>query len=241
MNSHDEIEQLIQSKKPTAPRSTPGEIESLIAGIQYVLLPDRRSTLCCIALVNGYTVHGISSVVNAENYDQEVGRITSYKKAYQALKDVCGVLLAEKRYQADQAKKIEAGQGLNQYFEHYTGGIYKLLHRAKTELDLEDTVVYQAVVDGVIYTRPASEFYEKFKCILDMSETDRVRVNLQAEYQDLSRRMQSLEIKLSKGQPENMTDNDYWYAKRQLAPMREYHQVLTARIIDMDQQKQAAQ
>lgn len=45
----------------------------------------------------------------------------------------------------------------------------------------------------------------------------------------------NLETKLGEGQPDDTNDNQWWLLKRQLAPMRDYHEVLTARIIDMDQ------
>lgn len=241
MNIYDEVEQVIQSKNHVAPRSTPELLEDLVADIQYVLLPDRRSTLCCISLVNGFTVHGISSVVSAENYDQEVGRITSYKKAHQALKDTYGFLIAERRYQEKQAKCLEALQGKGEYFEHYTGGIYKLLHIAVTELELESTAVYQSVTDGIIYTRPAGEFYEKFKRVLDMDAPKRDYVDLQIEYDEVARRVHHLEVRLGQGKPDNVDENQWLLLKCSLAPMREYHGVLMARMIDMDLRKKATQ
>lgn len=189
MNNFDEIEQLIQSKNLNAPRSTPTQVESAIADIKYVLLPDRRSTLCAITLVNGFTVHGISSMVSGEDYDQEVGRITAYKKAFGEVRDVLAVLMVEKRYQEQQAQNIAALQGTGFYFKHHKGSIYKLLHIAKNESDLEEIAVYQAVLDGVIYTRTSSEFYEKFTCVVGMDDKELERINLQAEYDELLNRL----------------------------------------------------
>lgn len=189
MNNFDEIEQLIQSKNLNAPRSTPTQVESAIADIKYVLLPDRRSTLCAITLVNGFTVHGISSMVSGEDYDQEVGRITAYKKAFGEVRDVLAVLMVEKRYQEQQAQNIQALQGTGFYFKHHKGGIYKLLHIAKNESNLEEIAVYQAVLDGVIYTRTSSEFYEKFTCVVGMDDKELERINLQAEYDELLNRL----------------------------------------------------
>lgn len=237
MNNFDEIEQLIQSKNLNAPRSTPTQVESAIADIKYVLLPDRRSTLCAITLVNGFTVHGISSMVSSEDYDQEVGRLTAYKKAFSEVRDVLAVLMVEKRYQEQQAQNIQALQGTGFYFKHHKGGIYKLLHIAKNESDLEEIAVYQAVLDGVIYTRPSSEFYEKFTCVVGMDDKELERINLQAEYDELLNRYSNLETKLGEGQPDDTNDNQWWLLKRQLAPMRDYHEVLTVRIADLDQTK----
>lgn len=235
MNNFDEIEQLIQSKNLNAPRSTPTQVESAIADTKYVLLPDRRSTLCAITLVNGFTVHGISSMVSGEDYDQEVGRITAYKKAFGEVRDVLAVLMVEKRYQEQQAQNIQALQGTGFYFKHHKGGIYKLLHIAKNESDLEEIAVYQAVLDGVIYTRPLSEFYEKFTCVVGMDDKELERINLQAEYDELLNRYSNLETKLGEGQPDDTNDNQWWLLKRQLATMRDYHEVLTVRIADLDQ------
>lgn len=237
MNNFDEIEQLIQSKNLNAPRSTPTQVESAIADTKYVLLPDRRSTLCAITLVNGFTVHGISSMVSGEDYDQEVGRLTAYKKAFSEVRDVLAVLMVEKRYQEQQAQNIQALQGTGFYFKHHKGGIYKLLHIAKNESNLEEIAVYQAVLDGVIYTRPSSEFYEKFTCVVGMDDKELERINLQAEYDELLNRYSNLETKLGEGQPDDTNDNQWWLLKRQLAPMRDYHEVLTVRIADLDQTK----
>lgn len=237
MNIHKDIEQLILGKGLKGPSLSPGEVESLIAETQYTLLPNKRSTVCSITLVNGFTVNGISSVVSGVDYDEEVGRITAHKKAMSEVWDIATALFTEKLHQAKLAEQLEDLRGTGEYFKHHKGDIYKLLHIAKNEADLDEVAVYQAVKDGVIYTRPAREFYEKFTCVVDLSAEEGLKLQVQAEYDELKVKYSQMESSLGMGQPEYVTDNHWWLIKRQLAPMREYHEVLTARIIDLDQQK----
>lgn len=234
MNFNENTENLAQDRPLSV---TDDMVKDLIAGIQYVLLPNKRSTLCIIALVNGHEVHGISSETKSFEYDQQVGRITAYKAALLEVHKAASILLAEKTHQ-EQLKRDNVARGEQLFFIHHKGGAYKLLNIAKDKDTLEEIAVYQSLLDGAIYTRPASEFYAKFKCAVDMPGEDYERLLLQEEYNELMARYKRLEIQLGRGQPEYISDNQWWLLKRQLAPMREYHEVLSGRIIDMDQTRQ---
>ncbi len=49
-----------------------------------------------------------------------------------------------------------------QYYRHFKGGIYRLLHIAKNSETQEKVVVYQAMYgDGDIWVRPYDMFFEK--------------------------------------------------------------------------------
>lgn len=235
MNSYEKIDEMIREKDPKGPRLAADMLESLVADIKYILLPDRRSTLCAVTLVNGFTVHGVSSMISnlSQDYDQEVGRITAYEKALPKIKDAGALLLAEKLHQ-DRIAKDNVLKGEQLYFIHHKGGSYKLLHIAKNEATLEDIAVYQGILDGVVYSRPASEFYEKFTCAVDLSDVDYYKLCLEDEYSKVLKEYSRLETMLGQGQPENFTDNEWWLIKRQLGPMRDYHEVLLARIAERD-------
>ena len=52
----------------------------------------------------------------------------------------------------------------DRYFQHFKGGIYKLLLIAKDSESLETVVVYQAMYgQHEIWTRPASSFFSNVK------------------------------------------------------------------------------
>lgn len=89
-------ERLARAPAPLVSRKV---IESRIAYHGFVQIGD-RTTLCQIALDNGYTVLGESTCVNAANFDREVGEFYSYKDAFEKLWPLFGFLLAEAQHQA---------------------------------------------------------------------------------------------------------------------------------------------
>jgi hypothetical protein len=90
------IEQEIQAKGLTAPRITPADVESEIAGEHYFTAADgtfgasmrndgtalpptdatplAQLTFCVLLLRNGFTVTGESACASPENFDAEIGR-----------------------------------------------------------------------------------------------------------------------------------------------------------------------
>lgn len=61
-----------------------------------MLLPDGRTTLCQLTLLNGFTVIGTSACVCKENYNQDVGESLAYSKAREEIWQLEGYLLAER-------------------------------------------------------------------------------------------------------------------------------------------------
>lgn len=48
-------------------------------------------------------------------------------------------------------------------YEHYKGGLYRLLLTARSEVSGLEQAVYRSESTGVVYTRPMREFKDKFK------------------------------------------------------------------------------
>lgn len=72
------------------------QIESKIKAECYLVLPDGRSTICLLSLENGYTIKGLSSCVDASNFDMETGRKIAREDAVRQIWPLEGYLLAEK-------------------------------------------------------------------------------------------------------------------------------------------------
>jgi hypothetical protein len=70
-------------------------LEKRIADVYYKVMPDGRTTICTIAMVNGFTVNGFSACVLASNFDAALGRRYSYENAFEQLWPLEGYLLAE--------------------------------------------------------------------------------------------------------------------------------------------------
>jgi hypothetical protein len=91
--------------KTTAPRILPEQIEATIVGETYTVLPSGRVTVCELALVNGFTVRGESSVVSIENFDAEIGRAFSRKKAVDQIWPLEAYLLKQRLYEDGLRKR----------------------------------------------------------------------------------------------------------------------------------------
>ena len=83
---------------PEAPTITIADIQAKIVDTHYTLLPDGRTTICQIALENGYTVLGKSACVCIENYNRALGEKYAYEDAVNNVWPLEGYLLAEKLY-----------------------------------------------------------------------------------------------------------------------------------------------
>ena len=61
----------------TAPKVTPQQIEAAIVHETYTLLPNGRTTVCQLTLIDlgdsGFTVEGQSACVSVANYNEELG------------------------------------------------------------------------------------------------------------------------------------------------------------------------
>lgn len=118
--SDKDIEQEIQAKCLTAPRVTPGHIESVIAQESYFTAEDGSFgvaikakhtggevnyqpheslsllTFCVLVLKNGFTVTGESACASPENFDPEIGRKIARENAVNKIWMLEGYLLKEK-------------------------------------------------------------------------------------------------------------------------------------------------
>lgn len=95
-----EIEQEVTDKGLTAPRITPQHLDSVIASEQYHHFPGTTLTVCCLTLVNGFTVTGEAAAASPENFDAELGRKIARAEARNKIWQLEGYLLRERLYQA---------------------------------------------------------------------------------------------------------------------------------------------
>ena len=111
--SDDQIEQEIQSRRLTAPRVTPADIEANIASEMYFTAADgvmkadgiaangvpqrlHNLTFCVLVLRNGFTVTGESACASPENFDAELGREIARQHAVSKIWPLMGYALRER-------------------------------------------------------------------------------------------------------------------------------------------------
>ena len=69
-----DIEKEINDKGLNAPRLTPDHIDSCIDKVDYHIFNGSCLTVCCITLINGFTVTGESACASPENFDVGIGQ-----------------------------------------------------------------------------------------------------------------------------------------------------------------------
>lgn len=74
---------------------TKEDVQAKIAGIEYFIMPDGRTTIAHVTLRNGFTVRGESACVNAVNFNKELGEQYALEKAFDKIWELEGYLLAE--------------------------------------------------------------------------------------------------------------------------------------------------
>lgn len=94
------IENLIQQKDLNAPRITPAHVEAAIKDEDYYIFPGTQLTICCLTLINGFTVTGESACASPENFDADVGRKIARENAKQKIWALEGYLLKERMHKA---------------------------------------------------------------------------------------------------------------------------------------------
>jgi len=97
--SEQDIEKKIQDKELNAPRLTPESIDSVIIEETYTVLPSGKVLICELTLANGFTVRGEAAAVSKENFNEEIGREISMKKAREKVWEIEGYLLQQKLYE----------------------------------------------------------------------------------------------------------------------------------------------
>lgn len=83
----------------TAPRVTAEEVEEVITKIDFIVMPDGRTTICQLTLRNGFTVRGESSCVFIENFLEEKGREISLAQAKGKVWMLEAYLLAQRHFE----------------------------------------------------------------------------------------------------------------------------------------------
>lgn len=96
--SEAEIEQEIQDKGLNAPRLTPQCIDDVIVDEQYHVFDGTTQTVCCLTLINGFTVIGESAAASPENFDKDIGRKVARDDARNKIWPLEGYLLRDKLY-----------------------------------------------------------------------------------------------------------------------------------------------
>jgi len=96
--SEQEIENEIQEKGLNAPRLTPDLIDAKIIDEDYHIFKSTCLTVCCLTLVNGFTVTGESACASPENYNAEIGHKIARENARNKIWALEGYLLKEKLF-----------------------------------------------------------------------------------------------------------------------------------------------
>ncbi len=91
--TEQELEQEIQARGLTAPRLTPERIDAAILSADYHIFPGSQMTVCCLTLVNGFTVVGESACASPENFNVHIGRKIAYASARDKIWALEGYLL----------------------------------------------------------------------------------------------------------------------------------------------------
>jgi len=103
-NTQEELlEEELQAKGLNSPRLTPNDIDNVIVGCTYTLLPSGKCMVCELTLKNGYTVRGESACVSKENFDREIGKKISYTNARDKIWGLEGYLLQERLHLEERA------------------------------------------------------------------------------------------------------------------------------------------
>jgi hypothetical protein len=94
--SEQEIEKEIQEKGLNAPRLCPADIDAVIVGETYTVLPSEKAMICELTLKNGFTVRGESACVSKDNFDFGIGSKIAKENARNKVWELEGYLLQEK-------------------------------------------------------------------------------------------------------------------------------------------------
>ena len=98
--NESELEKEIVAKNLTAPRITPQQIDDAILGEDYYVFPTSCLTVCCLTLVNGFTVTGESACASPANFNEELGRKLAHDNARNKIWALEGYLLKQKLHEA---------------------------------------------------------------------------------------------------------------------------------------------
>ena len=107
MNNETTTEQMIQEKGLTARRLSPVDIDAVIKGESFTVLPDGLTTVCQLTLANGFTVSGESAVVSRENFNAEIGNKVARENARAKVWPLEGYRLKEACFRGRDLERYE--------------------------------------------------------------------------------------------------------------------------------------
>ena len=85
----------------TGPRLGPSDIDAKIVCEDYYRFPDTTVTVCCLKLLNGFTVVGDSACASPENFDPAIGKRIAFANAREKIWALEGYLLKERLVHGD--------------------------------------------------------------------------------------------------------------------------------------------
>lgn len=74
---------------------TKEKIDAVIASEEYVPI-GKKTIICCLTLVNGFEIIGVSACVDPKNFDPETGKYWARREAIDQIWKLEGYLLASK-------------------------------------------------------------------------------------------------------------------------------------------------
>jgi hypothetical protein len=93
--NESEVEEAIQAKGLTAPRVTPEHVNAVIASTEYHIFGGTL-TICCLTLINGFTVTGESACASVENFNAGLGQQIAYDDARNKIWALEGYLIRQR-------------------------------------------------------------------------------------------------------------------------------------------------
>jgi hypothetical protein len=84
------------------PKVTPQHIQSIIKDEAFYFFPGTTLTVCCLTLLNGFTVLGESACACPANFNQELGEELARKDAEKKIWMLEGYLLKQELFDADE-------------------------------------------------------------------------------------------------------------------------------------------
>lgn len=98
--SEEQIEKEIQEKNLNAPRLNPALIDAAVKEKTFHVFGDTCLTVCCLTLVNGFTVTGESACASPENFNAEIGEKIAFEQARNKIWMLEGYLLKQKLFES---------------------------------------------------------------------------------------------------------------------------------------------
>jgi|ERR1043166_7733675 hypothetical protein len=100
MKDEQEIEEELQERGLDAPRLSPERIDSVIVSEEFHVFHGKHM-VCCLTLLNGFTVIGESAVVSPENFREDIGQRLARQKARDKVWAMEAYLLQQKVHEGD--------------------------------------------------------------------------------------------------------------------------------------------